>query len=450
MALAMARRTVLKAGVAGAAALFLPRCGGSVGSGPAPASRFGGGDTAAGAFDAGVTAADTAATAAARSYRLGSQVLDYATFDHLPADHFIAGLALRDANTALITTGSVASSAPHHILTVQLGNEGVTVMNDGTVPFRPVGPAVIHPQNPDTMFVATHDPATEQWGMAQLYGAQVALRGTVTGTYVSGVALSTHDAFPSGLLAVGASAFEGGVFGDDSVTLFDLQRVAASGGQNGTLTLTTTGKNVGGMADVTINGTPYLMIINVGSISHQGDVSDAGALTLIPLADITDAFAHGTTPQQLTYPLPAGLNLRQGVSIAQTEDGPMALLPSAANDGRLYLLSLRTLSESEIERRCFNDGVLNLPFITVPDITAGALAYIGVGDVSPDGHWAVATNLNTGRGYLIDVAEQTVVNPTGYLLDPTPLDHQEVGAGVWTEHGYVIPVGRDMKLIPYA
>lgn len=450
MASAMDRRAVLKAGAASLAAVFLPRCHGPVGSGPAPTAPFGGSDTAAGAFDASAATAETAAPAAARSYRLGSQVLAYATFNDLPADHFIAGLALRDANTALITTGSVASPLPHHILTAQLGDSGVTVVNDGTVPFRPVGPAVIHPQNPEAAFVATHDLATAQWGMAQLYGAQVALRGTVAGTYVSGVALSTHDAFPSGLLAVGASAFEGGVFGDDSVTLFDLQRFATSGGQNGTLTLTTAGKNVGGMAEVTINSTPYLLIINAGSISHLGDVSDVGALTLIPLASIADAFAHGTAPAQQTYPLPAGLNLRQGVSIAQTENGPMAILPSAANDGRMYLLSLRELSEREIERRFFNDGVLDLPFITVPDITTGALAYIGVGDVSPDGHWAVATNLNTGRGYLIDIAAQTVVNPTGYLLDPTPLDHREVGVGVWTEPGYVIPVGRDMKLIPYA
>lgn len=453
------RRTVLGWGLKAAGLATLPglvRCGnGQAGS---AVSDAGFSDLDVGGFDTArpldtTRPADTSVPGrrvAVPSFVLGTEVTDYASFN-LPKDQFVVGLALRNPTTALVVAGSFASPASHSVFTVALQGSGVVIQSQGTVPFRPVGAPIVHPKNPDTAFVGIHDLAKDLWGAAQLYGATVALEATVAGTYVGGIALATDPLFPSGLLAIGASDFSGETFGEDSVTLFDLQKYAVSGKAEGSLVIHTVGKNVGGMAPAVINDEAHLVVTNAGSISSSGQALNAGALSLVTLADIADGIATGREPTQVSYLLPGGLNLRQGVAIAQMADaGPLAVLPSAVNDGRVYFAPLAQLAALEAERVWMEKSVLDLPYVTLPDAMHGALAFINVGDPSPDGRWIVASNLNSGRLYVIDLLAKTVVNPEGIPLDLDPLDAAVIGTGVWTNAGYVIPLGNMLKLIPYA
>ncbi len=401
----------------------------------------------------GMTGDDTLTPAAATPttmYRPGSTVLPYGTVD-CPDDQFVIGLTARDTDTALVLCGSFASTAPHQAVVARIMDGAqFDVLETGTVPFRPLAAPVQNPRNPDSAFVAMH---SNDWGFAQVYGATVALTGAVPSSYSNGAVFLGDTQFASGLLVVAGSNFEAGQFGDGQLTVIDLQRFATSDGQKGLAVLSSGGINVGGMAEVMLDSEPHLMVVNAGAISHLGAVQSPGSLTLIPVSALSSAFAStrrngATLPGTRTYPLPGGLAIGQGISIADTADGPVALLPSAANDGRVYFLPLHTVDGLERRRRFDRAHALDMEFLTLPDVVPGAMAYVNLSQPSPDHAWAMAVNVNTGQAHRINIAARAV-DGAPLVVDATPLNSREPVSGLWTTHGYLTAVGRDIQRIPY-
>lgn len=378
---------------------------------------------------------------ATSAYTLSSEVKPFGELD-LPKSQFLAGFVVGPGSRLVATSTSFGGTIPHVIAGGLVTPSGVvidfaqeTAQRLGIPHLDPVQDAYNSFYGILRAVVPWHDVQTNAWGW-DLWHVLPSFMSIARGdtldaaaSQVSGMVLAGGTlAFVSSNL-VGPNNFAPGTLHIDDNKWAPRNPTSYPEG-----TFNTGGLNPNGLREVVIDGNTFLMVVNSGAIDTDGNSLDSGSILLFPSQETG-------TPSTL-IDAPGGLALSGQISLIDTEDGPVVALPSAANDGKIHLVNLRTLRETGSFEQ-------SATVITLPTIKGGK-NLVAFAEFSPDGRYLAAANQNTGRMYVYDLLAGQFTTADGYLLDVEPHNHQEIApTAAWLDGaGLLVGVGPDFKLIP--
>lgn len=376
---------------------------------------------------------------AVSAYALGGEVKPFGAL-RLPKSQFLAGFVVGPDGRLAATSTSVGDTMPH-LFAGGLVTPGGVVFDLTQEVARRLGiphlDAVQNAYNGNMLraVVPWHDVQTNAWGWDLLYVMppfmSIASSDPLdaAASQVSGMLLAGGTLVFVSSNLVGPNNFAPGTLHISDLTWDPRNPTSYPEG-----TFNTGGLNPNGLREVVIDGSTFLMVVNSGPIDTDGNSLGSGSILLFP--------SQEAGAQSSLIDAPGGLALSGQVSLIDTEDGPMVALPSAANDGKIHLVNLRTL-------RATGSFEQSATVITLPTIKGGK-NLVAFAEFSPDGRYLAAANQNTGRMYVYDLLAGQFTTADGYLLDAEPGNHQEIApTAAWLKGaGLLVGVGQGFQLIP--